>query len=143
MAEVCRDHTTTPVRIGLWLVAELVVIMTDLAEFVGGAVALNLLFGISLFSGGVIIAVLTMVILRTRLRGRDSFPAVVVALLFVLTLAFGYLVARSPFSPAGAGAEPRWHGMLIRMGSKSAGPRRRSRQGQQRPAASRRPRPYQ
>src|SRR5258705_4660500 len=37
--------------------------------------------------------------------------------------------------PAGTGTEPRWHGMLIWMGSKSAGPRRRSRQGQQRPAA--------
>jgi manganese transport protein len=109
LAEVCRDHTSTSVRIGLWLVAELVVIMTDLAEFVGGAVALNLLFGISLVSGGVIIAVLTMVILRIRLRGRDSFPAVVVALLFLLTLAFGYLVARSPFSvgDAGAGLVPR------------------------------------
>jgi manganese transport protein len=109
LAEVCRDHTNTPVRIGLWLVAELVVIMTDLAEFVGGAVALNLLFGISLLSGGVVIAAVTMVILRIRLRGRDSFPAVVVALLFLLTLAFGYLVARSPFDPseAGAGLVPR------------------------------------
>ncbi|HWO59170.1 MAG TPA: Nramp family divalent metal transporter, partial [Umezawaea sp.] len=39
LAEVCRDRTTTPVRLGLWLIAEAVVIMNDLAEFVGGAVA--------------------------------------------------------------------------------------------------------
>jgi manganese transport protein len=103
LAEVCRDHTTTPVRIGLWLVAETVVIMTDLAEFVGGAVALNLLFGLTLFTGGLVVAVVTMVILRLRLRGRDGFPAVVVGLLFTLAVAFVYLVARSPFD-AGAAA---------------------------------------
>jgi manganese transport protein len=102
LAEVCREHTSTPVRIGLWLVAELVVIMTDLAEFVGGAVALNLLFGLSLFTGGLVIAVLTMLILRMRLRGRDGFPAVVIVLLFVLALAFVYLAARSPLSGGAA-----------------------------------------
>jgi manganese transport protein len=109
LAEVCRNHTGTPVRIGLWLVAELVVIMTDVAEFVGGAVALNLLFAMSPLTGGLVIAALTMVILRLRLRGRDSFPAVVVALLSVLTLAFLYLAARSPISigEAGSGLIPR------------------------------------
>jgi manganese transport protein len=103
LAEVCREHTTTPVRIGLWLIAETVVIMTDLAEFVGGAIALNLLFGLSLFTGGLVIAAATMAILRLRLQGRDGFPAVVVGLLFVLAIAFVYLVARSPLS-AGAAA---------------------------------------
>ena len=70
LASVCREHTSTPVRIGLWLVAEGVVIMTDLAEFVGGAVALNLLFGMSPLTGGLIIAAATMVILRTA----DAWP---------------------------------------------------------------------
>lgn len=109
LAEVCRDHTATPVRIGLWLIAEFVVIMTDLAEFVGGAIALNLLFGLPLFSGGLIVAALTMVILRLRLRGRDSFPIVVVALLFVLALSFVYLVLRSPLEAgrAASGLVPR------------------------------------
>lgn len=102
LASVCREHTSTPVRIGLWLVAEGVVIMTDLAEFVGGAVALNLLFGVSPLTGGLIIAAATMVILRLRMRGQDAFPTVVVALLFVVTLAFGYLMIRSSFSVAGA-----------------------------------------
>jgi manganese transport protein len=103
LAEVCREHTTTPVRIALWLVAETVVIMTDLAEFVGGAVALNLLFGLTLFDGGLLVAVVTLIILRLRLRGRDGFPAVVVGLLFVLAIAFVYLAVRSPFD-AGAAA---------------------------------------
>jgi manganese transport protein len=64
-----------------------------------------------LFSGGLIIAAVTMVILRLRLRGRDSFPVVVIALLFVLTLAFGYLVARSPFDAGHAAS-----GLLPRLG---------------------------
>ncbi|RSM55872.1 divalent metal cation transporter [Actinoplanes sp. ATCC 53533] len=102
LAEVCRDRTTTPVRLGLWLIAEAVVIMTDLAEFVGGAVALNLLFDISLFNGGLIVAAATMVILRLRLRGREGFSAVVVGLLFVLALAFAYLVVNSPLDPVAA-----------------------------------------
>jgi manganese transport protein len=102
LAEVCRDNTSTPIRLTLWLVAELVVIMTDLAEFVGGSIALNLLFGISLLVGGLIIAAVTMLILRLRVNGRDSFPVVVVALLLVLVLAFCYLIVRSPFQPAAA-----------------------------------------
>ncbi|SDJ25576.1 manganese transport protein [Lentzea albidocapillata subsp. violacea] len=102
LAEVCRERTTTPVRLGLWLVAEAVVIMTDLAEFVGGAVALNLLFGLDLFTGGLVVAVATMLILRLRLRGRDGFSVVVVGLLFVLALAFLYLVVNSPLDPVAA-----------------------------------------
>ncbi|HZC54221.1 MAG TPA: Nramp family divalent metal transporter, partial [Mycobacterium sp.] len=102
LAAVCREHTSTPVRIGLWLVAEGVVIMTDLAEFVGGAVALHLLFGISPLSGGLIIAVITMLILQLRLRGWDIFPIVVIALLFAVTLGFGYLMLRSPFDSGAA-----------------------------------------
>jgi manganese transport protein len=102
LAAVCRAHFGTPTRIGLWLIAEVVVIMTDLAEFVGGAVALHLLFGISPLSGGLIIAAATMLILRLRLRGRDVFPIVVIALLFTVTVAFGYLMLRSPFDPHGA-----------------------------------------
>ncbi len=109
LAEVCRDHTRMPVRIGLWLVAELVVVMTDVAEFVGGAIALNLLFGLPMFAGGLVIAAATMAILRLRVGGRDSFPVVVVALLLLLLLGFGYLIARSPFDPgaAMAGLVPR------------------------------------
>lgn len=102
LAEICRDHTSAPVRVGLWLVAEAVVIMTDLAELVGGAIALNLLFNIPLFAGGLAVAATTMVILRLRLRGRAGFSVVVVALLFVLALAFLYLVANSPLDPVAA-----------------------------------------
>jgi manganese transport protein len=112
LAEVCRDHTTTPVRIGLWLVAEVVVIMTDLAEFVGASLALNLLFGLPLLVGGVVVAIVTMVVLQMRIRGYDAFPAVVVALLTLLAVTFAYLVIRSPFDAhaAAAGLVPHFAG---------------------------------
>ncbi|MEO9239904.1 MAG: Nramp family divalent metal transporter, partial [Jatrophihabitantaceae bacterium] len=121
LAEVCRDNTTTPVRLMLWLVAELVVIMTDLAEFVGGAIALNLLFSIPLLVGGLIMTAVTLFILRLRVNGRDSFPAVVVGLLAALLLALGYLLLRSPLDPAAAaaGLVPRFsssHSVLLGCG---------------------------
>ncbi|MDQ1749702.1 MAG: manganese transport protein [Pseudonocardiales bacterium] len=121
LAEVCRENTSTPVRIMLWLVAELVVIMTDVAEFVGGAIALNLLFDIPMLTGGLIVAATTLGILRLRIRGRDGFPVVVVALLMVLLLAFAYLIARSSLSPAAAvsGLVPRLgnsHSVLLACG---------------------------
>lgn len=102
LAEVCRERTNTPVRITLWLVAEIVVISTDLAEFVGGAIALQLLFDIPLLPGGIIVAAVSMLVLRMRVKGRELFPIVVVALLVVLAGCFIYLIARSPFNPSAA-----------------------------------------
>ena len=103
LAEVCREHTATPVRLGLWVVAELVVITTDLAEFVGGAIALNLLFGISPLTGGVLVSIATVVVLALRMRGREAFPAVVMGLLFLIAIAFTYMIVRTPLD-AGAAA---------------------------------------
>ena len=54
LPELCRQHYRRPVVVGLWLQAELVAMATDLAEVVGGAIALNLLFGLPLFAGGVV-----------------------------------------------------------------------------------------
>src|SRR5919112_3946798 len=53
LAELCREHFPRPVTRGLWVQAELVAMTTDLAEIIGGAIALNLLFGIPLFPAGV------------------------------------------------------------------------------------------
>ena len=49
LPELCRDHFPRPVSWGLWVQAELIAMATDLAEFVGAAIALNLLFGVPLF----------------------------------------------------------------------------------------------
>jgi manganese transport protein len=103
LAEVCREHSPTPIRLGLWVVAELVVITTDLAEFVGGAIALNLLFGISPLVGGVLVSIATVFVLSLRMRGREVFPAVVMGLLFLIAIAFVYMIVRTPLD-AGAAA---------------------------------------
>ena len=58
---------------------------------------MNLLFGLPLFVGGLIVAAATLLILRLRVGGRDGFPAVVIALLLVLVLSFCYLILRSSF----------------------------------------------
>ncbi|MCU1657124.1 MAG: Mn2+/fe2+ transporter, nramp family [Pseudonocardiales bacterium] len=112
LAEVCREQTSTPVRIGLWLVAESVVVMTDLAEFVGGAIALNLLFGMPLLLGGLVMASATMLVLRMRVRGLDGFPVVVVSLLFLLALSFVYLFTFAPprAGSAAGGLVPHFNG---------------------------------
>src|SRR5258708_24761408 len=57
LPELCRDHLPRSVSLGLWLQAELIAMATDLAEFVGAAIGLNLLFGVPLLAAGLITAV--------------------------------------------------------------------------------------
>jgi manganese transport protein len=101
LPELCRREYRRPVRLGLWMQAELVVIMTDLAEIVGGAVALNLLFGLPLVVGGLVTGAGLLVILALRVRGREVFPAVTIGLLTVVFLAFSYQAARLPVAREG------------------------------------------
>ena len=110
LPELCRREYPRPVRLCLWVQAELVVIMTDLAEIIGGAVALNLLFGLPLVAGGLATGAGLLAVLALRLRGRDAFPAVTIGLLAVVFLAFGYLALRLPVAHAGflAGLVPRF-----------------------------------
>jgi manganese transport protein len=112
LPEMCRERYPRPVRLGLWIQAELVIIMTDLAEIVGGAVALNLLFGLPLVAGGVLTGLGLLLILSLRVRGRDGFPAVVIGLLGVVFLAFLYQALRLPVSHDGflAGLRPHFAG---------------------------------
>ncbi|MBO2453795.1 Nramp family divalent metal transporter [Actinomadura barringtoniae] len=101
LPELCRERCSRPVRIGLWLEAELIVIMTDLAEIIGGAVALQLLFGLPLPVGGVITGAGLLLILALRVRDRAVFPAVVMGLLAVVALAFAYQAFRLPVAGDG------------------------------------------
>src|SRR5712692_3384739 len=63
LPELCRDHLPRSVSLGLWLQAELIAMATDLAEFVGAAIGLNLLFGVPLLAAGLITAVVAFAIL--------------------------------------------------------------------------------
>ena len=89
-------------RIAFWIQAEIVAAATDLAEVIGGALALHLLFGISLLWGGVIIGAVSMALLVVQGEGKQrQFETIIVGLLIVITLGFlaGLFVA--PPSPSG------------------------------------------
>jgi manganese transport protein len=82
-----------------WELAELVAVATDLAEVVGGAIALNLVFGIPLLLGGVITGAVSFALLIYQSkRGQRPFEAAIVGLLAVVLI--GFVVPRSrPIPP--------------------------------------------
>lgn len=87
LAELSGERYPGVGRILLWLQAELVVIMTDLAEIVGGAIALRLLFGLPLMAGALVVTVFSLVVLALKVRGRSHFESVVLVLLVVIIAA--------------------------------------------------------
>src|SRR5690349_22747966 len=90
LPELCREHFKRPVTIGLWLQAEAIAIATDLAEFVGAAIALNLLFGVPPFIAGLMTAVVAFAILGLQSRGHRRFELAIAALLGIVFLGFLY-----------------------------------------------------
>jgi manganese transport protein len=90
LPELCRTHFRRPVSRGLWVQAEIVAMATDLAEFVGAAVGLNLLFGVPLFPAGLITAVVAFGVLALEQRGYRRFELAIAALLGLVLLGFVY-----------------------------------------------------
>ncbi|MEJ2860218.1 Nramp family divalent metal transporter [Actinomycetospora flava] len=80
LPELCRDHYPRPVSRLLWVQAEGVAIATDLAEVVGGAIALNLLFGVPLLPGGLAVGIVACALLAVQQRHPRRFELLVVAL---------------------------------------------------------------
>jgi manganese transport protein len=95
LATLCRERMPKPVTRMLWLQAEAVAIATDLAEIVGGAVALNLLFGVPLPIGGIITAVVAFLLLGAQSRGHRPFERVITGLLLVIGGGFLYTLIGS------------------------------------------------
>jgi manganese transport protein len=90
LPELCRERFPRPVSWGLWVQAELIAMATDLAEFMGAAIALNLLFGVPLFAAGVMTGVVAFAILGLQTRGYRRFELVIAGLLGVILLGFLY-----------------------------------------------------
>ena len=90
LPELCRERFPRRVSFGLWIQAELIAMATDLAEFVGAAIALNLLFDVPLFPAGLITAVVAFGILALQSRGYRRFETVIAGLLGVILLGFVY-----------------------------------------------------
>jgi manganese transport protein len=97
LPELCREHFRRPVTVGLWVQAELIAMATDLAEFVGAAIALNLLFGVPMFHAGLITAVIAFAILALQGRGYRRFELVIMGFLGVIILGFLYDTLRIGF----------------------------------------------
>ncbi len=112
LPELCRDRFPRPVTRGLWLQAELVAIATDLAEVLGGAIALQLLFDVPLLAGGLITAVVAFALLGVQSRGARPFEVVIAGMLLVVLVGFGYsLVLGGVDAGATAGGlSPRFEG---------------------------------
>ncbi len=87
---------------GLWVQAELVAMATDLAEFVGAAIGLNLLFRLPLLAAGLVTAVVAFGILAMQQRGYRRFELAIAALLGLVFLGFAYDLAAVGASPAAA-----------------------------------------
>ncbi len=101
LPELCRERFPRAVSVGLWIQAELIAMATDLAEFVGAAIALNLLFGVPLFPAGLITAVVAFAILGLERRGRRRFETTIAGLLGVILLGFVYELVHTGADPAG------------------------------------------
>jgi manganese transport protein len=113
LPEAVRERTPRGGRLAYWAQAELVAVATDLAEVVGGAIALNLLFQLPLLAGGVITGVVSMGLLLVQdKRGQRPFERVITGLLAVIAIGFLASLFVAPPSAPGVlgGLVPRFDG---------------------------------
>ena len=97
LAQACRDHYSRPVSLGLWVLCELAIAACDLAEVIGSAIALNLLFGIPLIVGVVLTALDVLIILFLQNKGFRYIESIVAGLIFLIGGCFGYeLIVSEP-----------------------------------------------
>ncbi|HEX6453431.1 MAG TPA: Nramp family divalent metal transporter [Trebonia sp.] len=93
LPELCREHLTRPVAYGLWAQAELIAMATDVAEFVGAAIGLNLLLGVPLSAAALITAIVSFAVLALGQRGYRRFELMISGLLGLVSLGFCYDLA--------------------------------------------------
>ena len=88
LAELCRDEFSPPVRYSMWAVSEVAAMATDLAEFLGGAIGLSLLFGLPLVAGMAVTAVVSYAILMLGGRGFRPMELIIGGLVAVVSLCY-------------------------------------------------------
>lgn len=109
LAQACAARYSPPVRIALWLICEAAIVACDVAEVIGTAIALNLLFGLALPLGVAVTALDVFLILALQRHGFRKLEAFVIALLIVIALCFAVelALARPDFAAVAAGFVPR------------------------------------
>ena len=90
LPELCRERFPRWVSWGMWIQAEVMAMSTDVAEFLGAAIGLNLLFGVPLLAAGLITGVIAFAILELQRRGYRGFELAIAALLGIVFLGFLY-----------------------------------------------------
>jgi manganese transport protein len=109
LPEVCRSRFSRQVTFGLWVQAELIAMATDLAEFIGAALGLNLLFGVPLVWAGLLTGVFAFAILALQTRGGfRHLEAVIVGLVGLIVAGFAFEVFNADPSPHGIA-----HGLFV------------------------------
>jgi manganese transport protein len=88
LAELCREHFPRPVVLAMWVASEIAAMATDLAEFLGGAIGLSLLFGIPLLYGMIVTAIVTYAILVFGGRGFRPLEFVIGGLVGIIALCY-------------------------------------------------------
>jgi manganese transport protein len=103
LPEMIRDTFPQWIVIALWLLAEVVAMATDLAEFLGAALGFNLLFGMALFPAGLLTGVVTFLILGLQQRGFRPLEAVITSLVGVIALCYliEMIMGKPDFAAAG------------------------------------------
>jgi manganese transport protein len=112
LPELLGERLRRPARLAFWAQAEIVSAATDLAEVLGGALALNLMFGIPLIVGGLIIGAASILLLALQTRGQRRFEFAVMGLLAVIAVGFvvGSLAAPIDWGGVAGGLVPRFGG---------------------------------
>src|SRR5215217_6077387 len=103
LAQACRDAYPKPVALVLWFLAEVAIVATDIAEVIGTAIGLSLIFGIPLEIGVIITALDVFLILYLQTLGFRYVEALIIALLGVIAVCFGIQIAL---------ANPDWAGVI-------------------------------
>ncbi len=93
LAQACRDHFSPPVALVLWALCELAIIACDLAELIGTAIALNLLFGLPLIWGVCLTSLDVLLILLLQTRNFRHLEAFVLALMITIAVCFAFVLA--------------------------------------------------
>ncbi len=113
LPEVLAERMGRRARLAYWGQAELVAAATDLAEIIGGAIALHLLFGLPLLLGGAVTGVISMLVLTVQQRrGQRTFETVITSMLAILAVGFclGLVVAPPSLTGTLGGLVPRFEG---------------------------------
>jgi manganese transport protein len=107
LPELCGDHYPRPVSWGLWIQAEAMAMATDVAEFLGAALGLNLLFHVPLLPAGFITGVIAFGLLELQRHGFRRFELAIIGLLGLIMLGFLYETVK--IGPSASGAA---HGLV-------------------------------